>query len=122
MSQTGAATNKKIAHYTRKTKFISKLQRKAETRTKIQLGGLLIKSGLADLFSITVGADLQMDIEEREKATLLLGALMDIAQHISLNEANKEEWLHLGRSAFVDHFLSAKQNTTLINIGAPSKE
>ena len=49
-------------------------QRKSGTRTKIQSGVLLMKSGFTEVFSISLGADLQLDDEIREKATLLLGA------------------------------------------------
>ena len=35
-------------------------ERRAETRTKIQLGGLVMKSGLADLLNIQPGDDLQL--------------------------------------------------------------
>lgn len=77
---------------------------------KIQLGGLLIKSGLVEAFAISPGTDLQLDEHAREKATLLLGALIDMHQNITLNphkSSQKEEWKILGRSAFVNHFLSA---------------
>ena len=84
-------------------------QRKAETRTKIKLGRVLIKSGLTEVFSISPGADLQLDDEIREKATFLLGALIDMHQNIVStphNASQKEEWEILGRSAFVTHYLS----------------
>lgn len=87
-------------------------QRKAETRTKIQLGGLLLKSGLAEIFSISPGTDLQLDEEGREKATILLGALIDMGQNIASAHSKpfqKEEWAILGKSAFITHFLSTGQ-------------
>ena len=87
-------------------------QRKAETRTKIQLGGLLIKSGLAEVFSIPPRADLQLDEEGREKATILLGALIDMRQNIVSTHPKlpqKEEWAILGKSAFITHFLNTGQ-------------
>ena len=107
-------TKRKISFYTSKTISASTSQRKAETRTKIQLGGLLMKSGLAEAFSISPGSDLQLNADEREKATLLLGALIDMHQNIvstSHRAAQKEEWAILGKSAFVTHFLSTKQET-----------
>lgn len=84
-------------------------QRKSETRTKIQSEGLLMKSGLTEVFSISPGADLQFDDEIRKKVTFLLGALIDMHQNIVStphNASQKEEWAILGRSAFVTHFLS----------------
>lgn len=102
-------TNRKISFYEAKKTSASQAQRKAETRGKIQLGGLLIKSGLADLFSISAGSDLQLDEEEKEKATLLLGALIEMRQTItSITPSQKEDWARLGRSAFMEHFLMRK--------------
>lgn len=45
----------------------SKKQRKARTRTLIQLGGLVHKVGLSEEFRIALGEDLQMDEAAREK-------------------------------------------------------
>ncbi len=73
-----------------------------------------MKSGLAEAFSISPSSDLQLNADEREKATLLLGALIDMHQNIVStphNASQKEEWAILGRSAFVTHFLSTKQES-----------
>ncbi len=112
MTQALAMTKKKISFYTAKKLSAANLQRKADTRMKIQLGGLLIKSGLVEAFAISPGTDLQLDEHEREKATLLLGALIDMRQTIAPithKSSPKEEWKILGRSAFVTHFLGARQ-------------
>lgn len=81
-------TKKTLSFY--KTKQLQALnaKRKAETRTKIQLGGLLIKSGLVGAFSIQIGADLQLDEQEREKAMILLSALIDFRQIIGSKTAS----------------------------------
>ncbi|MBX9621938.1 MAG: conjugal transfer protein TraD [Alphaproteobacteria bacterium] len=110
MTKALAVTNKQLSFQTSKKVLFSKSQRKAETRTKIQLGGLLIKSGLANEFAIHAGADLQLNQDEREKATLLLGALIKMQQNLPPHPSQKEEWAILGRAAFVDHFLTAKEN------------
>ena len=49
----------------------SKRQRKARTRTLIQLGGLVHKCGLTEKFGIELGEDLQGDEKAREKAKML---------------------------------------------------
>lgn len=49
----------------------SKKQRRARTRTLIQLGGLLHKCGLIEKFGIELGEDLQVDETAREKAKRL---------------------------------------------------
>lgn len=57
-------------------------QRKAHTQTKIQLGGLLIRSGLAALFEIHVGDNLQDNDVNQEKAAGLYGALEDFVRQL----------------------------------------
>lgn len=56
--------------------------RKSETRTKIQLGGLVLKSGLTDILKITPGDDLQLDLSLKEKAYTLLGILKTMEEQI----------------------------------------
>jgi len=111
MTQTLIRTKKTLSFYSTKQLEASHAQRKEDTRTKIQLGGLVIKSGLAEAFLISLGADLQMEEAEKEKATLLLGALIDLRQSMAnngLTPSQKEEWSYLGKSAFINHFLSIK--------------
>jgi len=108
MTQELALTKKQLAFQTSRNALFSKNQRKADTRTKIQLGGLLIKSGLTSKFEIHIGSDLQLDPDAQEKATLLLGALLEMNQNLPPHSSKKEEWAILGRSAFVGHFLTAK--------------
>jgi len=42
----------------------------------IQLGGLLVKSGITEKLGIKIGADLQKDEHQKKKAYTLLGMLM----------------------------------------------
>ena len=89
-------------------------QRKAETRTKIKLGKVLIKSGLAEVSSISSGVDLQLNANEREKAPPLLETFINMHQDVISTPhkiSQKVEWMILGKSAFVSHFLSTKQET-----------
>ena len=109
MTRLLAQTNRKTAFYASKKASAMSLQRKAETRTKIQLGGLVIKSGLTDVFSISAGADLQLDGEMRERATLLLGALIETSQNLTLDSDQKEGLAALGHAAFAEHFLTSKE-------------
>ncbi|MBX9805238.1 MAG: conjugal transfer protein TraD [Alphaproteobacteria bacterium] len=48
--------------------------RKARTRTLIQLGGLVDKSGLLEPLNITLGDDLQKDYGHLESTAILTGA------------------------------------------------
>ena len=69
--------------------------RQHRTRTLIQGGGILQKSGLMDAFLITPGDDLQ-DHENFEKAARLLGFLNSCLENNSFDEANLEDWYALG--------------------------
>ncbi len=84
------------------------IHRRAETRTKIQLGGLLLKADLVDQFEIVLGSDLQQDVDAREKATLLLGSLIDLSQRLQADPSLKNNWSILGRSAMIESFLTEK--------------
>jgi Conjugal transfer protein TraD len=49
--------------------------RASRTRTLIQLGGLVQKSGLPEVLRLPAGADLQRD--HPDEAAIILGALLD---------------------------------------------
>lgn len=66
---------------TRQKKFDNNF-RKAQTRTKIQLGGLLMKSGLTEFLDINGGDDLQLDSNKKDQAYILLGILADCCDNI----------------------------------------
>ena len=51
-------------------------QRAARTRTLIQLGGLVVRSEIAQKLGIEIGADLQKNEEQKRKAYTLLGLLI----------------------------------------------
>jgi hypothetical protein len=63
--------------------------RRARTRTLIQLGGLVEKSGLTDLLDIELGQDLQQDGECFESNAILLGGLLELKN--TLNQDDKEQ-------------------------------
>ena len=69
--------------------------RQGRTRTLIQIGGLVQKSGLMDAFLIAPGDDLQ-DYENLEKASRLLGFLSEHFETSTFNEENLERWSALG--------------------------
>ncbi len=54
------------------------IDRKARTRTLIQLGSLVSLSSLTSLLHIQEGDDLQYDMDAKDKAAMLLGALSEI--------------------------------------------
>ena len=87
---------------TLKTKLKKQAQseRKAHTRTKIQLGGLLLKSQLADTLGIETGDDLQLDLTKREATEILLGALVDMKDRLDQDPALAASWANLGQTWF----------------------
>jgi len=73
----------------------------------IQLGGLLVKSGITEKLGIKIGADLQKDENQRKKAYALLGML--ITQLSVPTEIEKiKEAESLGKQ-----FLSKKHNNEI---------
>ncbi|MBX9786304.1 MAG: hypothetical protein K2Y08_03090 [Alphaproteobacteria bacterium] len=64
-------------------------QRKARVHTLIQLGGLLVRSGVTAKLGIEIGGDLQKDEHQKKKAYTLLG--MFRTQLSVPNEAKKTE-------------------------------
>lgn len=75
--------------------------RKARTRTLIQLGGLIEKSGLLELLGINTGDDLQRDPDCFESAAILMGALGEIHFQLSSDTAHAQKilWAERGKVA-----------------------
>jgi hypothetical protein len=73
--------------------------RKVRTRTLIQLGGIVDKSGLLEPLNITLGDDLQKDYEHLESVAILAGALSDLRVRLYDEdaEAQKMIWLEMGK-------------------------
>lgn len=63
-------------------KNVSKQLRMKRTRTLIQVGGLLSLAGLLDRFSINLGEDLQMDMQQHDKAATLLGVFVSLLEQL----------------------------------------
>jgi hypothetical protein len=60
--------------------------RKARTRTLIQLGGLIEKSGLLESFDIVIGDKLQQDLGKKEQVFALLGGLLELKEMMNQQE------------------------------------
>lgn len=69
--------------------------RQSRTRTLIQLGGILQKSGLLEAFQIQTGEDLQ-DYESRQKASHLLGFLVNSLENFDESESSISEHIKIG--------------------------
>jgi len=71
-----------------------KSQRRARTRTLIQVGGLVDIAGLLDYCNIQLGVDLQL--EEQDKAATLLGILVEIIRSLPTSMEQQTKWRDLG--------------------------
>ncbi|MBM3468951.1 MAG: conjugal transfer protein TraD [Alphaproteobacteria bacterium] len=76
--------------------------RKAQIRTKIQLGGLVIKAGLLDPLNLHLGDDLQKDEQNFEAVATLLGAFCDLSEPLQNDEAQKILWRERGKKALAN--------------------
>mgnify|MGYP003386853331 CR=1 FL=1 len=73
--------------------------RKAETRTKIQLGGLIVKAGLLDLLGLHLGNNLQKDEQNFDAVATLMGAFCELSQPLQKDDAQKLLWRERGKKA-----------------------
>ena len=73
--------------------------RRAQTRTKIQLGGLVQKAGLLEPLGIHPGDDLQKDEQIFDEVATLMGAFCDLSQLLQKDEAQKLLWRERGKKA-----------------------
>lgn len=89
----------------RKVAQQSKSERRARTRTLIQMGSLINMMGLADLCDITEGDDLQLDMDSRDKAATLLGMLGNLIERLppALSVAELEAFKQKGIKIFKQH-------------------
>ena len=73
--------------------------RKERTRTLIQLGGLLDKVGMTDLFNIELGQDLQLDPTIFDNVAALMGALAELKSSCDFSTLPQQKilWAEKGK-------------------------
>lgn len=86
-------------------KQIGKAERKARTRTLIQVGALIKMIGLFEYSDITEGMDLQTDMGHRDKAATLLGILIDVYDNLPAKPSLQqlEGWKDAGAQLMKSH-------------------
>lgn len=86
----------------RKVNQQQKSERRARTRTLIQLGGLLSRVGLTEICKINEGEDLQLDPIAQDKAATLLGMLVSMIEQLppTLSDSQAEAYKRKGIRAF----------------------
>ena len=70
------------AHLMTTLKKDNNTERKARTRTLIQLGGLMDVSGLLNVFDICAGDDLERDATKSDNGAALLGCLITVMEQM----------------------------------------
>ena len=73
--------------------------RRAQTRTKIQIGGLVHKAGLLEPLGINPGDDLQKDEQNFDNVATLMGAFLDLVGPLQNDAAQKLLWKERGKKA-----------------------
>ena len=91
-----------------KLKIYDKSERRARTRTLIQLGGLLTITPLSDICKIELGDDLQ--INHQDKADTLLGILHTLCENFfeHIDESDLEHFKTLGTHLRISHEMNKK--------------
>ena len=98
------------AQLNKKQKTYDNTDRRARTRTLIQMGGLLNMIGIPQLCGIEDGDDLQQDLENQDKAATLLGMLVHLNEKLSektlaLDSSELEGFKQRGVRLMKDHEL-----------------
>lgn len=90
--------NSQASARTQAKNLADKKRRQARTRTLIQAGGLLNLTGYFAFCGIEEGQDLQLDLETRDKAAVLLGILAQAFEQLPENPAIEqwERWKTIG--------------------------
>lgn len=78
----------------------SSRQRRARTRSLIQLGGLIEKSGLLETFGITLGEDLQKSPNMQEPIASLFKGLLELKEIANSDDVDLQLWANQGLESF----------------------
>ena len=85
-----------VAVNRQRTNTYASQKRREETRTKIELGGLVHKSQLSAILDIDLGDNLHGNPQNWEKEALILGALIDAREKL-LHDENEDFRRHIKR-------------------------
>jgi hypothetical protein len=81
-------------------------QRRARTRSLIQLGGLMERTGTLDVFKIPLGVDLQKDVSLKNNIAALFKGLLELNKMATSSDVNLNLWALQGLEAFKTKGLS----------------
>lgn len=78
----------------------SSAQRRARTRSLIQLGGLIEKAGLLEKFGVALGEDLQKSPHMKEPIAALFKGLLELGEMVNSDDVDLRLWAAQGLEAF----------------------
>jgi len=81
-------------------------QRRARTRSLIQLGGLMERAGTLDVFKIPLGVDLQKDVSLKNNIAALFKGLLELNKMATSTDVDLNLWTLQGLEAFKTKGLS----------------
>ena len=81
-------------------------QRRARTRSLIQLGGLMELSGTLDVFGIPLGVDLQKDVSVKNNIAALFKGLLELNKIATSPDVDLNLWALQGLELFKSKGLS----------------
>ena len=87
--------------------------RRARTRTLIQIGGLIEKSGFLEKIGIQLGDDLQNDETLFDKASILLGAVYELHSEILDHKQQLNIWRDRGKNLMQQDIIITSKKLTL---------
>jgi hypothetical protein len=73
--------------------------RRARTRSLVQLGGLIAKSGLLETFQLNLGDDFQRDPETKEPVAALFKGLLVLNEIAKSDDISLRLWVTQGLEA-----------------------
>jgi hypothetical protein len=87
----------------------SSAKRRARTRSFVQLGGLIEKSGLLEVFGIVLGEDLQQSPDMKLPVASLFKGFLTLKEMIESEDINLHVWGLQGLEGFKAKSLSEKR-------------
>ena len=82
------------------TQTSSASQRRARTRSLIQLGGLLESAGTLDVFGIPLGVDLQKDVTVKNNIAALFKGFLELNKIVTSKDVDLNLWALQGLETF----------------------
>lgn len=83
--------------------------RRTRTRSLIQLGGLIEKAGLLEIFGVTLGEDLQKSPDMKEPIAALFKGLLVLNELANSDDVDLQLWANQGLENLKDNSISKEK-------------